>query len=111
MLEAMQIKDRGARCEPELAMDMVEACVKAGMDEEAAALLAAARAEFPGPSWTVLRILHLDEAEGVFPDGRFVAVERERPAWQWISRRLGVSRSIAASVSSSSSTKAPSGSR
>ena len=30
------------------------------------ALLAAARAEFPGPSWTVLRILHLDEAEGVF---------------------------------------------
>jgi len=40
MLEAMQIKERGARCEPELAMDMVEACVKAGMDEEAAALLA-----------------------------------------------------------------------
>jgi len=30
------------------------------------ALLAAARAEFPGPSWTVLRILHLDDAEGVF---------------------------------------------
>lgn len=29
------------------------------------ALLAAVRAEFPGPSWTVLRILHLDEAEGV----------------------------------------------
>lgn len=29
-------------------------------------LLAAVRAEFPGPSWTVLRILHLDEAESVF---------------------------------------------
>lgn len=40
MLEAMQLKKRGARCEPELAMDMVEACVKAGMDEEAAELLA-----------------------------------------------------------------------
>lgn len=40
MLEAMQLKQRGARCEPELAMDMVEACVKAGMDDEAAELLA-----------------------------------------------------------------------
>ncbi|MBM4117414.1 DUF4912 domain-containing protein [bacterium] len=29
-------------------------------------LLAAVRAEFPGPSWTVLRILHLDEAEAVY---------------------------------------------
>jgi hypothetical protein len=29
------------------------------------ALLAAARAEMPGPAWPVLRILHLDEAEGV----------------------------------------------
>lgn len=29
------------------------------------ALLAAVRAELPGPSWTVLRILHLDDAESV----------------------------------------------
>ncbi len=29
------------------------------------ALLAAARAEMPGPAWPVLRILHLDDAEGV----------------------------------------------
>jgi len=39
MREATEIKNRGARCEPELVLDMVEACVKVGMDAEATELL------------------------------------------------------------------------
>ncbi len=40
MREAMQLKLKGARGEPELILDMVEACVKTGLDEEASELLA-----------------------------------------------------------------------
>lgn len=39
MLEAMRLRNTGIRCEPALMLDMVEACVKAGMEEEAAELL------------------------------------------------------------------------
>ncbi len=40
MAEALRLKDKGLRCEPETLLDMVDACVKAGMDDEAADLLA-----------------------------------------------------------------------
>lgn len=39
MAEAMRLKSKGLRCEPELLMDMVESCVKADMESEAAELL------------------------------------------------------------------------
>lgn len=39
MEEAIQLKRRGAQCEPDLALDMVEACVRAGMDDAAGELL------------------------------------------------------------------------
>lgn len=40
MAEAMRLRAKGLRCEPELLMDMVESCVKADMEAEAAELLA-----------------------------------------------------------------------
>jgi len=39
MREAAQIKNRGIHCEPELLLDMVEACIKSGMEKEAGELL------------------------------------------------------------------------
>lgn len=39
MEEALRIKQTGARCAPELALDMVQTCLQAGMEQEAAALL------------------------------------------------------------------------
>jgi CheY-like chemotaxis protein len=39
MTEAAALLRRGIQCEPELALGMVETCVKVGMDEEAAAVL------------------------------------------------------------------------
>ncbi len=39
MEEAMQIRSMGVNCQPELMLDMVEACVKSGMDDAAATLL------------------------------------------------------------------------
>ncbi len=44
------------------------------------ALIAEARAEFPGPSWVVLRILHLDEAEGVH-DTWTIDIGSEARSW------------------------------
>lgn len=39
MQEALRRKQAGARCEPELALDMVQGCLDAGMEEEASQLL------------------------------------------------------------------------
>lgn len=39
MADALRLRNKGLRCEPEILLDMVDACVKAGMDEEAADLL------------------------------------------------------------------------
>ena len=39
MQEAVRLKQKGVRCEPELALDMVQACLNVGMEQEAASLL------------------------------------------------------------------------
>lgn len=39
MREAIKLKDQGVKCEAELGLDMVQACVTVGMDDEAAKLL------------------------------------------------------------------------